>query len=61
MVAIATMLLTFGSSILFFVKDGRMQLALALFGLTMAIWLYRIPSRNMNDTGVEFNEKEERS
>ena len=45
-VAVATMVLTFGSSILFVVKDGRMQLALAIFGLIMAIRLYRIPSRD---------------
>lgn len=46
LVAVATMTLTFGSSILFFIRDGRLQLALALFGLTMVIWLYRIPSRD---------------
>lgn len=44
--AVATMLLTFGSSILFFIRDGRLQSALAVFGLIMAIWLYRIPSRD---------------
>ena len=44
--AVITMTLTFGSSILFFVHDARLQLALAAFGLTMATWLYRIPSRN---------------
>ena len=53
LVAIATMILTFGSSILFFVKDGRLQIALAIFGLAMALWLYRIPSRNEKDNGVE--------
>ena len=46
LVAVVTMIVTFGSSILFFIKDGRLQLAMAVFGLTMAIWLYRIPSRN---------------
>lgn len=46
LVAVATMLLTFGSSILFFIRDGRLQSALAIFGLIMAIWLYRIPSRD---------------
>ena len=44
--AVATMLLTFGSSILFFIRDGRLQSGLAVFGLIMAIWLYRIPSRD---------------
>lgn len=60
-VAVATMVLTFGSSIVFFIKDGRLQLALAFFGLTMAVWLYRIPSRNRKDVGAEVNVKEERS
>jgi len=46
LVAVITMTLTFGSSILFFVHDGRLQLALTVFGITMAIWLYRIPSRD---------------
>jgi len=46
LVAVATMLLTFGSSILFFISDGRLQSGLAIFGLIMAIWLYRIPSRD---------------
>ena len=47
--AVAMITLTFGSSILFFVKDGRLQLALTAFGLTMAVWLYRIPSRDRPD------------
>jgi len=46
LVAVATMTLTFGSSIVFFIKDGWLQLALAFFGLTMVVWLYRIPSRD---------------
>lgn len=46
LVAMATMLLTFGSSILFFVRDGWLQLALTCFALMMLIWLYRIPSRD---------------
>jgi len=46
LVAIATMLLTFGSSILFVIKDGWLQLALAFFGIAMAVWLYKIPSRD---------------
>ena len=43
LVAVATMTLTFGSSILFFIRDGWLQLALAAFGVTMVIWLYHIP------------------
>ena len=46
LVAVATMTLTFGSSIIFFIKDGWLQLALAFFGVMMVIWLYRIPSRD---------------
>lgn len=61
MIAVATMVLTFGSSILFVIKDGGMQLAMAVFGLIMAIRLYRIPSRDIDGAGVESNVKEERS
>ena len=46
LVAIFMMVLTFGSSILFFVEGGWLQLALTFFGLTMVAWLYQIPSRD---------------
>lgn len=46
LVAVAMMLITFSSSILLFIHDGRLQLALSFFCLTTAIWLYRIPSRD---------------
>lgn len=49
LVAVTTMTLTFGSSIIFFIKDGWLQLALAFFGVMMVIWLYRIPSRDRPD------------
>ncbi len=49
LVAVATMTVTFGSSIVFFIKDGWLQLALAFFGLAMVVWLYRIPSRDRPD------------
>lgn len=49
LVAIAMMTLTFGSSILFFVHGVWLQLALTFFGLTMAAWLYHIPSRDRQD------------
>lgn len=52
LVAVATMTLTFGSSIVFFIKDGWLQLALAFFGLTMVVWLYRIPSRDRPDNRI---------
>lgn len=44
--AIALMALSLGVSIVFFVQDGWLQAALATFGLLLAIWLYRIPSRD---------------
>ena len=46
LMAITMMILTFGSSILFFVHGIWLQLALAFFCMTMAVWLYRIPSRD---------------
>ncbi len=49
LVAVATMALTFGSSIVFFVRDGRLQLAMTVFGLLMLAWLYRVPSRDHPD------------
>lgn len=45
-VAVVTLIMTFGSSIVFFVRDGWLQLALAFFGLLMVVWLYRVPSRD---------------
>lgn len=60
LVAVATMVLTFGSSIMFFVKGVWLQTALAFFGLAMAVWLYRIPSRDEKDSGAELNVSEER-
>ena len=44
--AVAPMALTFSSSIIFFVRDGWLQLALTVFGLLMVTWLYRVPSRD---------------
>lgn len=46
LVAVSTLVVTFGSSIIFFVRDGRLQLALTVFGVSMAVWLYRVPSRD---------------
>ena len=48
LVAVATMMLTFGSSILFVVKDGRMQLAMAS-GLAMAVWLQNPIARHQRE------------
>ncbi len=46
LVAIVTMLVSFGTSIWFVVKPPWLQLALALFALGLATWMYRIPSRD---------------
>ena len=44
--AIALMALTLGVSIVFFVPWPALQVALAVFGLLLAVYLYRIPSRD---------------
>ncbi len=45
-IAILTMAGTLAVSILFFVPQPALQIALALFGGALAAYLYRIPSRN---------------
>lgn len=44
--AIALMSLTLAASIVFWVENPWLRLALALFGVVLAAWLYRIPSRD---------------
>ena len=44
--AIALMSLTLATSIVFFVKEPWLRLALVLLGVALAAWLYRIPSRD---------------
>jgi hypothetical protein len=44
--AIALMAATLSISIVFFVPWPELQVALALFGLLLGIYLYRIPSRD---------------
>jgi uncharacterized membrane protein YbaN (DUF454 family) len=44
--AIALMAITLTASIVFAVEDGRMQFALAAFGVLLAAWMARIPSRD---------------
>ena len=44
--AIAMMAATLGASIVFFVRPGWLQAALAVFGVLLAAWLYRVPSRD---------------
>lgn len=45
-ISIALMSVTLAASIVFFVKSATLQLALASMGVVLAIWLYRIPSRD---------------
>ena len=45
-IAIATMAVTFGTSITLFVRPLWLQLSLAAFGIGLALWLSRIPSRD---------------
>jgi len=44
--AIGLMSLSLGVSIVFFVQPAWLQAALAVGGLLLAVWLYRIPSRD---------------
>ncbi len=44
--AIAMMATTLAASIVFFVRPGWLQAVLACFGIGLAIWMYRIPSRD---------------
>ncbi len=44
--AIALMGLTLGLSIVFFVEPVWLKLALTAFGLSLAVWMYRLPSRD---------------
>ena len=44
--AIVLMSLTMAVSIVFFVRPLWLKVALALFGVALAVWMYRIPSRD---------------
>ena len=44
--AIVLLSLTLATSIVFFVEDTWLRVALALVGLVLGVWLYRIPSRD---------------
>jgi uncharacterized membrane protein YbaN (DUF454 family) len=46
LVAIVTMLVSFGTSIWFVVEPLWLQVLLGLFALGLAMWMYRIPSRD---------------
>lgn len=45
-VAIAMMAVSLAGSIVFFVRPRALQVALALLGIGLAVWMYRIPSRD---------------
>jgi hypothetical protein len=45
-VAIVTMLVTLSISILFFIPHPWLQLGLAVFGMVLTVYLYRLPSRD---------------
>lgn len=44
--AIVLMSITLATSIVFFVQPLWLQVALALMGAALAVWMYRLPSRN---------------
>jgi uncharacterized protein len=44
--AIVTMLVSFGASILLVVREPWLKATLALCAVALAVWLYRIPSRD---------------
>lgn len=51
--AIVLMSLTLGASIVFFVEPGWLQVALAVMGVFLAIWMARIPSRQPGQDTAE--------
>lgn len=46
MTAIALMAATMTVSIVFFVRSPALKAALAMLGVVLALWLYRVPSRD---------------
>jgi len=44
--AIVLMSLTLGTSIVFVVRPSWLKAAMAIMGVAVAVWLYRIPSRD---------------
>ena len=44
--AVLLMSLTLGASIVFFVRPIWLKVALAIMGMALAVWLYRMPSRD---------------
>lgn len=47
--AIALMAMTLATSIVLFVKQPYLQIAIGIFGCVLATWLYRIPSRDRQE------------
>ena len=46
LVSIAMMAVTLAISVVFFVRDPRLQAGLAVLGIALAVYMYRIPSRD---------------
>lgn len=44
--AVVLMSLTLAASTIFFVRNGYAQAGLAVLGVALAVWLYRVPSRD---------------
>ncbi len=56
--AIVLMSATLATSIVFFVQPKWLQAALALMGIVLAVWMYRLPSRDRRRTrGGQVTEK----
>jgi uncharacterized membrane protein YbaN (DUF454 family) len=52
LIAIVTMLASFGTSIWLVVRPPWLQAVLAVFALGLAVWMYRIPSRDRPPPGA---------
>lgn len=48
LLAMALIAVTFTTSIIFFVPQGRLQIVMALLGLVLTAFLARVPSRDQN-------------
>jgi hypothetical protein len=44
--AIAMMAVALGASVVFFIEPAWLKTLLAAFGVGLALWMYRLPSRN---------------
>lgn len=58
-IALVLIVLSFSLSILFFVPDWRAQLAMAVAGIILFAWIYRIPSRDAPGSEARHDEDAE--